>query len=84
MKTLAKQKIREREDFFIKRIKNRAIQYNKGEISFEEFLNYKKYYEAQFRGYIRAFWDIEVLTYKEREQFMIQFNLDMLELKKEI
>lgn len=84
MKTLALQKIRERGDFLIKRIKHRAIQYNNGEISFEEFLDYKKDYETQFRGYVRAFWDIEVITDKEREQFLIQFNIDVLELKKEI
>lgn len=84
MKTLALQKIRERKDFLLKSIKHRAIQYNNGEISFEEFLDYKKYYETQFRGYVRAFWDIEVLTYGEREQFINQFNIDILELKREI
>lgn len=84
MKTLVKQKIRERKDFLLKRIKHRAIQYNNGEISFEEFLDYKKDYETQFRGYVRAFWDIEVLTYGEREQFINQFNIDILELKREI
>lgn len=42
MKTLALQKIEERGNFLIKRIKHRAIQYNNGEISFEEFLDYKK------------------------------------------
>lgn len=84
MKTLALQKIRERGNFLIKRIKHRAIQYNNGEISFEEFLDYKKDYEAQFRGYVRAFCDIEVLTDEERERIINQFNFDVLELKKEI
>lgn len=84
MKTLALQKIRERENFLIKRIKHRAIQYNNGEISFEEFLDYKKDYKAQFRWYVRAFCDIEVLTDEERERIINQFNFDVLELKKEI
>lgn len=84
MKTLALQKIKERKNFLIKRIKHRAIQYNNGEISFEEFLDYKNDYETQFRGYVRAFWDIEVLTDEEREQIINQFNFDVLELKKEI
>lgn len=84
MKTLALQKIRERADFLLRRIKHRAIQYNKGEISFEEFLDYKKDYEAQFIGYVRAFWDIEVLTYEERDRIINKFSLDILELKKEI
>ena len=84
MKTLALQKIRERADFLLGRIKHRAIQYNKGEISFEEFLDYKKDYEAQFIGYVRAFWDIEVLTYEERDRIINKFSLDILDLKKEI
>lgn len=84
MKTLALKKIEERRTFILKRIKNRAIQYNNGEISFEEFLDYKKDYETQFREYVRVFWDIEVLTCKERERIMNQFSIDVLELKKEI
>ena len=84
MKTLALKKIEERGNFLIKRIKHRAIQYNNGEISFEEFLDYKKDYETQFRGYVRAFWDIEVLTDEEQERIINQFNFDVLELKKEI
>ena len=84
MKTLALKKIEERKTFILKRIKHRAIQYNNGEISFEEFLDYKKDYETQFRGYVRAFWDIEVLTDEEREQIINQFSFDVLELKKEI
>lgn len=42
MKTLALKKIEERKTFILKRIKHRAIQYNNGEISFEELLDYKK------------------------------------------
>lgn len=84
MKTLALKKIEERKTFILKRIKYRAIQYNNGEISFEEFLDYKKDYETQFRVYVRAFWDIEVLTDEEREQIINQFNFDVLELKREI
>lgn len=84
MKTLALQKIRERADFLLGRIKHRAIQYNKGEISFEEFLDYKKDYKAQFIGYVRAFWDIEVLTDEERVLIMREFNIRVLDLKKEI
>lgn len=84
MKTLALKKIEERRTYILKRIKNRAIQYNNGEISFEEFLDYKNGYETQFREYVRAFCDIEVLTCKERERIMNQFSIDVLELKKEI
>lgn len=84
MKTLVLNKIEERRKFILKRIKHRAIQYNNGEISFEEFLDYKKNYEIQFRVYVNAFLDIEILTCKERERIMNQFSLDVLELKKEI
>lgn len=84
MKTLVLEKIEERRMFTLKRIKHRAIQYNNGEISFEEFLDYKKNYEIQFRVYVNAFLDIEILTCKERERIMNQFSLDVLELKKEI
>lgn len=84
MKTLALQKIEERKNFLIKRIKHRAFQYNDGDISFEEFLDYKKDYESQFRGYVKAFWDIEILTDEEREKIVNQFNFDVLELKREI
>jgi hypothetical protein len=84
MKTLALKKIEERRTFILKRVKHRAIQYNNGEISFEEFLDYKKDYEIQFRGYVRAFWDIGILTCEERERIMNQFSFDVLELKKEI
>lgn len=84
MKTLALQKIREREVILLDRIKHRAFQYNDGVISFEEFLDYKKDYESQFKGYIKAFWDIEVLTDEEQERIINQFNLNVLELKREI
>lgn len=50
----------------------------------KNFLIIKKDYETQFRGYVRAFWDIEVLTDEERERIINQFNFDVLELKKEI
>lgn len=84
MKTLALQKIRERADFLLGRIKHRAIQYNDSKLSFEEFIEYKKYYQSQFRGYVSAFLDFEVITDEERVLIMREFNMRVLDLKKEI
>lgn len=84
MKTLALQKIRERADFLLGRIKHRAIQYNDSKLSFEEFIEYKKYYQSQFRGYVLAFLDFEVITDEERVLIMREFNMRVLDLKKEI
>ena len=84
MKTLALQKIRERADFLLGRIKHRAIQYNDCKLSFEEFIEYKKYYQSQFRGYVLAFLDFEVITDEERVLIMREFNMRVLDLKKEI
>lgn len=51
---------------------------------FEEFIEYKKYYQSQFRGYVLAFLDFEVITDEERVLIMREFNIRVLDLKKEI
>lgn len=84
MKTLVKQKIEERAKFLLKRIKHRAIQYNNGEISFKEFIEYKNNYETQFIAYVKAFWDIELLTTKEREQIINEFSHSIVKMTYEI
>lgn len=84
MKTLAKQKIKEREEFLLSRIKHRAFQYNDGEISFEDFLGYKESYTSQFKGYVRAFLDMELLTDEEQKQILSNFLYSVVKLKSEI
>lgn len=73
MKTLALQKIRERETFMLKRISHRYEQYKQGLISCEEFAEYKNSYVSHFNGYVRAFWDMELLTDEEQKQILRSF-----------
>lgn len=73
MKTLALQKIEERKAFILRRIHHRYEQYKKGLISCETFSEYKNEYIAHFNGYVRAFWDIELLTSEEEKQILISF-----------
>ena len=73
MRTLALQKIRERETFMLKRISNRYEQYKQGLISCEELAEYKNSYVSHFNGYVRAFWDMELLTDEEQKQILRSF-----------
>lgn len=73
MKTLAMNKIEERKTFVLGRIHHRYGQYEKGLISYETFSEYKNEYIANFNGYVRAFWDIELLTSEEEEQILRSF-----------
>lgn len=73
MKTLAMSKIEERKAFILKRIHHRYEQYKQGLISCEKFAEYKNEYIAHFNGYVRAFWDIELLTNEEEEQILRGF-----------
>lgn len=73
MKTLAMNKIEERKTFILRRIHHRYEQYEKGLISCETFSEYKNEYIAHFNGYVRAFWDIELLTSEEEEQILRSF-----------
>lgn len=72
MKTLAMSKIEERKAFILKRIHHRYEQYKQGLIYCEKFEEYKNEYIAHFNGYVRAFWDMELLT-DEEEQILISF-----------
>lgn len=73
MKTLAMNKIEERKTFIIGRIHYRYEHYKKGMISCETFAEYKNEYIAHFNGYVRAFWDMELLTNEEEEQILRSF-----------
>lgn len=73
MKTLAINKIEERKTFMIGRIHHRYEQYKKGMISCETFGEYKNEYIAHFNGYVRAFWDMELLTDEEQKQILKSF-----------
>lgn len=73
MKTLVMNKIEERKAFILRRIRHRYEQYKKGLISCETFSEYKNEYIAHFNGYVRAFWDIELLTSEEEEQILKSF-----------
>lgn len=73
MKTLAMNKIEERKTFVLRRIHHRYEQYKKGMIFFETFVEYKNEYVAHFNGYVRAFWDMELLTNEEEEQILRSF-----------
>lgn len=73
MKTLAMNKIEERKAFILRRIHHRYEQYKQGLISCEKFVEYKNEYIAHFNGYVRAFWDMELLTSEEEEQILKSF-----------
>lgn len=73
MKTLAMNKIEERKTFILRRINHRYEQYKKGMICYKTFLEYKNEYIANFNGYVRAFWDMELLTSEEEEQILRSF-----------
>ena len=74
MKTLAKKKIEERRTFILKRVKHRYNQYIQGLITCEDFVRYESEYREHFVGYVRAFWDMELLTDKERETIISNFT----------
>lgn len=73
MKTLAMSKIKERKAFILERIHHRYEQYKQGLISCEKFAEYKNEYIAHFNGYVRAFWDMELLTNAEQKQILRSF-----------
>lgn len=73
MKTLAMSKIEERKTFILKRIQHRYNQYKWGLISCEDFAKYENEYIAHFKGYVRAFWDVELLTDEEQKQILSSF-----------
>ena len=73
MKTLAMSKIDERKAFILRRIHHRYEWYKKGLISCEKFAEYKNEYIAHFNGYVRAFWDMELLTDAEQKKVLTSF-----------
>lgn len=73
MKTLAMSKIDERRELILGRIHHRYEQYKQGLISCEKFAEYKNEYIAHFNGYVRAFWDMELLTDVEQKQVLTSF-----------
>lgn len=74
MKTLALKKIEERRTFILKRVKHRYVQYTKGLITCEDFARYESEYRAHFVGYVRAFWDMELLTDEEQKTIIRNFT----------
>jgi hypothetical protein len=80
MKTLIMNKIEEREAFIFRRIIHRNEQFKKGLISFESFEAYENAYKAHFVGYVRAFWDIELLTDEEEKVVLEKFNHHLMNL----
>lgn len=73
MKTLALKKIEERRIFILERIKHKYNQYIQGLITSEDFTRYQREYRAQFVGYVRAFWDMELLTDEEQKTILRSF-----------
>ena len=74
MKTLALKKIEERRTFILKRVKHRYNQYIQGLIACEDFARYESEYREHFVGYVRAFWDMELLTDKEYKTIISNFT----------
>lgn len=73
MKTLALKKIEKRRTFLLKRVKHRYSQYIQGLITCEDFARYESEYRAHFNGYVRAFWDMEILTDEEQKTILSSF-----------
>lgn len=84
MKTLALQKINEKEKLVLSNIKHKAILMNKGKCTFEEFHKTREGIENEFKGYVRAFLDMQVLTYEEYENIISEFKMAEIKLKAEI
>lgn len=76
MKTLALKKIEERRTFILKRVKHRYSQYIQGLITCEDFARYESEYRAHFVGYVRAFWDMELLTDEEQKTIIRNFTFN--------
>ena len=74
MKTLALKKIEERRTFILKRVKHRYNQYTSGLITCEDFARYESEYRTHFVGYVRAFWDMELLTDEEYKTIIRNFT----------
>lgn len=73
MKTLALKKIEERRMFILKKVENRYNQYIKGLITCEDFARFEISYRAHFIGYVRAFWEMELLTDEEQKTILRSF-----------
>ena len=68
MKTLAMEKIKERAEFLIRRTNHRFEQHRNNEISTEELAEYYGNYKENFKGYIDAFWHMELITDEEKRK----------------
>lgn len=84
MKTLVFQKIEEEKESILNKIKHRALQMNKDDISFGEFILWKDRYKAEFESYVKSFYDIEILTYDDYEMILKKFLYDVVKLKSKI
>ena len=75
MRTLALQKIIEKRDYLLARIAHRIEQMRKDE-DVEDFAIYYRDYKSEFtefKGYIRAFRDMEIITDEERQMLYDSF-----------
>lgn len=84
MKTLALQKIGERKQLSLSIIKYKAILMNEEKCTFGEFHKTREEIEHEFKGYVRTFLDIQVLTYEEYEKIISEFKIAEIKLKTEI
>ena len=84
MKTLALQKINEKEKLVLSEIKHKAILMNKGKCTFETFCETMEEHKHEFEGYVRAFCDVEILTDEECENIISEFKHALINLKAEI
>lgn len=84
MRTLALKKIREKAQLTLSRIKHRAILMNKEVCTFETFCETRRRLENEFEGYVKAFWDMELLTDEEYKNIMHEFKWAEIKLKAEI
>lgn len=55
------------------RIAHRIEQMRKDEIDAEDFALYYRTYKSEFKGYIRAFWDMEIITDEDRQKLYDSF-----------
>lgn len=80
MKTLAIEKIKEREEFLLRRTKHRFEQHRNNKISTEELGEYYRNYKENFKGYIDAFWHMELITDEEKRKIYEAFIDEMIKL----
>lgn len=75
MKTLAISKIKEKTEFRLRRIESTWSRYDNEYIDYEQAVRMDSRHRNLFDGYLRAFRNMEIITYEEYAEIIKDFNL---------